>query len=408
MRWLVLLLLSLLSLGMLLAATFWLVTDAQPLLSRDARISMPDLERGQRIVKTLGLRRMREGEVRQLVLTETDLDTGVNYLVHRLAQGSADARIALSRLVVRASVPVPGLGRYLNLELIMTPGERLLKPVGLRVGKLRLPAVASGKLVYWGLARSPYSEDLAAARALLDSAMISGQTLALRFTWRGAALKRMLAGEVTQGVDDAILKVYRDRLATLRGGDFPIFLGEMFALAAERSKISDPVLENRAALTVLAEKTLGSRLLSRQGMTRTDRRTPIKLAGRNDFAQHFALSAFLAATGGENLSEMVGLYKELKDAQGGSGFSFNDMAANRAGSRFGETATHSRAAALRMQQHLAGTRDAGLFFPRVDDLPEFLNQAEFQRRYGGVDQPAYRKMLDYIDQRIAALGVYQS
>jgi uncharacterized protein YfiM (DUF2279 family) len=401
-RWLVLLVLA-------LAATFWLVTDAQPLLSRDARIGMPDLQRGKAIVDSLGLRRMREGEARQLVLTEADLDTGVNYLAHRLARGSADVEMTLSELLVRASVPLPGLGRYVNLRLTMMPGETLLRPTALRIGKLRLPADAGAKLVLWGLARSPYSEDLAAARALLDSARISGQTLALRFTWRGAAVRQMLAGEVVaQGVDEAILQDYRDRLGKVRGNDFPMLLGEMFALAAERSKSADPVVENRAVLTILAEKALGSRLLSRQAIARTDRRTAIKLAGRNDFAQHFAVSAFLAATGGEHFSEMVGLYKELQDAQGGSGFSFNDLAADRAGSKFGETATRSRAAALRMQQRLAGTRDAGLFFPRVDDLPEFLNQAEFQRRYGGVDQPAYRKMRDKIDQRIAGLGIYQS
>ena len=405
MRWLVLLLLSL---GVLPVAMFWLITDAQPMLSRSAQISVPDLERGKAIVNELGLRRMREGEVRQMVLTEADLDTGVNFLAYRLARGSADVQMDLSQLVVRASLPLPGLGRFVNLELAMTPGETLLNPDTLRIGKLRLPAGAGSRLLLWGLARSPYGKDLAAARALLDSALLSGQTLALRFTWRGAAVQQMMAGEIVQGVDDAILKVYRDHLAGVRQSELPILLGELFSLAAKRSKTADPVIENRAALTVLAEKTLGSRLLSRQGIARTDRRTAIKLAGRNDFAQHFAVSAFLAATGGENLSEMVGLYKELKDAQGGSGFSFNDLAADRAGSRFGKTATRSSAAALRMQQRLAGTRDAGLFFPRVDDLPEFLNQAEFQRRYGGVGQPAYQKMLEQIDKRIAALGVYKS
>jgi len=405
MRWLLLLLLSL---GVLPVATFWLITDAQPMLSRSAQISVADLERGKAIVDELGLRRMREGEVRQMVLTEADLDTGVNFLAYRLARGSADVQMDLSQLVVRASLPLPGLGRFVNLELAMAPGETLLNPDKLRIGKLRLPAGAGSRLLLWGLARSPYSEDLAAARALLDSALLSGQTLELRFTWRGEAVQQMLAGEIVQGVDDAILKVYRDHLAGVRQSDLPILLGELFRLAAERSKTADPVVENRAALTVLAERTLGSRLLSRQGIARTDRRTSIKLAGRNDFAQHFAVSAFVAATGGENLSEMVGLYKELKDAQGGSGFSFNDLAADRAGSRFGKAATRSSAAALRMQQRLAGTRDAGLFFPRVDDLPEFLNQAEFQRRYGGVGQPAYQKMLDNIDKRIAALGIYKS
>jgi hypothetical protein len=75
------------------------------------------------------------------------------------------------------------------------------------------------------------------------------------------------------------------------------------------------------------------------------------------------------------LSNLAGLYKELKDAQAGSGFSFNDLAADLAGSRMGEVSTGSRTAALRMQKKLANVRDAGTFFPKVRDLPEFLSQA---------------------------------
>jgi len=119
------------------------------------------------------------------------------------------------------------------------------------------------------------------------------------------------------------------------------------------------------------------------------------------------LSAFLAATGGEDLSNMAGLYKELKDAQGGSGFSFNDLAADLAGSRLGKTSTQSRDAAVKMQQRLANGRDAKVFFPQVRDLPEFLGQAEFKRRFGGVGEPAYQRMLKRIQTRIDALPIYQ-
>ena len=398
----------------LLAVALFALTDAKPKLTRSAQVSMADLDRGKAIVSSLGLRRMREGEVRQLALTESDLDKGVNYLAHHLAGGSASAQIVKSKLrlqlQVRASFPAHlpgGKRRYVNLELVLASGDIILQPAQLRLGKLDLPARFSGKLVRWGLARSAYGKELAAARGLLDSAQLSGQNLVLRFTWRNAVMQKMLAGGAAEGVDNATLKVYRDQLGALSSGDFVILLGEAFALAQARSKSGDPVAENRAALTVLAERALGSRLLSKQGMARIDRRTSIKLAGRNDFAQHFALSAFLAATSGENLSNLAGLYKELKDAQAGSGFSFNDLAADQAGSRLGEVSTESRAAALRMQNKLANVRDAGTFFPKVRDLPEFISQAEFQRRFGGVGQPAYQHMMQRIEKRIAELAIYR-
>ncbi len=396
--------------AILTAGAFFALTDARPMLTRSAQVSMADLDRGKAIVSSLKLRRMREGEVRQLALTESDLDKGVNFLAHHLAHGSASVQIVMSKVRLRASFPLilpAGKRRFVNLELLLASGDAILLPVQLRIGKLDLPAGFTGKLVHWGLARSVYGNELAAARRLLDNAHLSGQTLVLRFTWRNAAMQTMLAGGAVQGVDETTLKVYRGQLDGLRSGDFVVLLGKAFALAQTRSKSGDPVAENRAALTVLAERVLGSRLLSSQSMAKTDRHTSYKLAGRDDFAQHFALSAFLAATGGENLSNLAGLYKELKDVQSGSGFSFNDLAADQAGSRLGEVSTGSRAAALRMQNKLANVKDAGTFFPNVRDLPEFISQADFKRRFGGVGQPAYQQMMQRIEKRIAELAIYQ-
>ena len=45
--------------------------------------------------------------------------------------------------------------------------------------------------------------------------------------------------------------------------------------------------------------------------------------------------------------------------------------------------------------------------PTTSDLPEFLSEAEFKQRFGGVDAPAYRKMVEDIDRRIAALPLYR-
>jgi len=401
-------LLLLIVLSVLLAVClFFAVTDAKPSLDRSAQVSLEDMERGKAIVDSLGLRRMQEGEVRQVVLSESDLDKGVNYLTHRLARGSASAQITLSQLIVRASLPVPGMRRFVNLELVMAPGDDVLKPSRLRLGTLSLPAGPAGAFVLWSLARSPYASELAAARTLLNSAQISGQALALRFTWHGAALEQAMHGGAGHGVDEVVLTAHRNHLIRVGSEDFAVLLGEAFSLAQQRSKRNDPVSENRAALTSLAEMALGSRLLSSRGLARIDWRTGIKLAGREDFAQHFALSAFIAATGGEGLSDLAGLYKELKDAEGGSGFSFSDLAADRAGSHLGEASTRSRKAALHMQKRLAGVRDAKVFLPAIRDLPEFMNQAEFQRRFGGVGQPAYQRMLEQIEARVAGVVLYK-
>jgi hypothetical protein len=229
----------------------------------------------------------------------------------------------------------------------------------------------------------------------------------LAFTWREAAMTRALGGKAGPWPDAATLEAYRTRLNSVGGREFPRLLGEAFALAKDRSHGGDPVAENRAALAALAETVMGGRLPGKRGGALVKRTTGVRLGGRGDLAQHFALSAWLAASGGEGLSDLAGVYKELKDAQGGSGFSFTDLAADRAGSRFGETCTRSPAWARAMQTRLAGTGESDRFFPAIADLPEFMGQAEFQRRFGGVGQPAYRRMAAEIEGRIAGLAIYR-
>jgi hypothetical protein len=96
----------------------------------------------------------------------------------------------------------------------------------------------------------------------------------------------------------------------------------------------------------------------------------------------------------------------MDDSRGGSGFSFNDIAADRAGTRFGELATSSEVAAKTLQRRVAkGIVDADLL-PKVSDLPEFMPEPEFKRRYGGIGAPAYNAMMRDIEQRLSALPLY--
>ena len=44
--------------------------------------------------------------------------------------------------------------------------------------------------------------------------------------------------------------------------------------------------------------------------------------------------------------------------------------------------------------------------PAVVGLPDNLTRAEFTRRYGDVGSPAYTRLLDEIDRRIAVLPLF--
>jgi hypothetical protein len=54
----------------------------------------------------------------------------------------------------------------------------------------------------------------------------------------------------------------------------------------------------------------------------------------------------------------------------------------------------------------AGVREADIL-PRVSDLPEFMPEAEFKRRYGGIGGSAYKSMMADIERRVSALPLYR-
>jgi hypothetical protein len=187
-------------------------------------------------------------------------------------------------------------------------------------------------------------------------------------------------------------------------------LGSVMQLAAARSADRPAVEENRAAILAVAVYANGldlTRLAPEAEDWPQPRRRSLRLRGRSDLTQHFTVSAALAAAAGAPIANAIGLYKELEDARRGSGFSFADLTADRAGSMFGETATASAAAAARMQSRLAEDFAEADMMPEIEHLPEGLTEREFTRRYRDDRAPAYRRLLEEIDRRIAALPLFR-
>ena len=166
---------------------------------------------------------------------------------------------------------------------------------------------------------------------------------------------------------------------------------------------------NRAAILALGIAIGHERLARHAGL---DRRSELVLAasalrqgttlrGREDWARHYSLSAALAVVESPFMSDAGGLMKEELDALArGSGFSFGDLAADRAGVRFARAATGSDAAARAMQSRLRGGYSADDFFPPASDLPENLTVEQFGREYGGVGTRRYRETVRDIEARL--------
>jgi hypothetical protein len=212
------------------------------------------------------------------------------------------------------------------------------------------------------------------------------------------------------------LRAYHERLVeTVRGADRRLSLADLMgpalALAAERSVNGSPADENRVAILAIAFYVNGRSLSvltpEAESWPRAERRR-VLLSNRGDLAQHCTISAALSAAAGAPVANLIGLYKEIDDARRGSGFSFVDLTADRAGTTFGRLATESPESARRLHARVGTELTERQMMPHLDGLPEGLSHDEFKRRFMGDGRAAYDDIVNEIDRRISALSLFQS
>jgi hypothetical protein len=241
---------------------------------------------------------------------------------------------------------------------------------------------------------------------------MSPDELSIFYRWEDIFSTKMRASVVGIQEQQRLLR-YQSLLASnSTKEDVAVALSEilppLMRLAAQRSVEGNVLAENRAAILVATFYVLGislEQIIPEAASWPRPAYRMVTIDGRDDFAKHFMVSATIAAYADTALSDAVGLYKEIDDSRFGSGFSFNDIAADRAGTKFGEKAVASEVSAKQLQYRVtSGLTDADLM-PFWADLPEFMSEAEFKRRFGGIDAPPYKRIMRKIEQRIAVLRV---
>ncbi|SFI48964.1 hypothetical protein [Albimonas pacifica] len=335
-----------------------------------------------------------------------------------------DAR-ALDLRVSLAPPALAGIG-WLNLAAEVAPSDRGLELRRLRLGRLELPpqtTLGAARRLADLLSEQPVGSLLTAmvgrvatAPGALSITLDPTLGRAEDGTPGAADSLRRLAGadldRVAAHYDAMIEAAYRGDLP--RDGSTAAWMG--FALesaAAAAAEGRDPLLETRAAILALAahcgerwavEAAVGEIPAPVRGgpCNRT------RLAERSDLKKHFVLSAAFETAGAAAFSFGLGEVKELVDASDeGTGFSFDDMAADRAGIRWAEAAQAAaaegpealvRAARLSMQE--------AAVMPAIDDLPSFLPESAFRDRFGALDSPAYVAQVEAIDRRIDRLPLH--
>ena len=183
----------------------------------------------------------------------------------------------------------------------------------------------------------------------------------------------------------------------------------MFTFAIDRSKTNNPVEENRALLITLGAHMLGKNIPKLLGDQSAD---PIPsrsyyLHERNDLSKHFLISSALTAMANPTIAQTIGLNKEIDDSAGGSGFSFADLAADRAGVSMANIALSSKVRARNLQLLLSQIQNESDFMPGIDSLQEGMQDIDFKQAFKHTDSAEYNMVIDIIDHRIAQCELHQ-
>jgi hypothetical protein len=91
---------------------------------------------------------------------------------------------------------------------------------------------------------------------------------------------------------------------------------------------------------------------------------------------------------------------------GGSGYSFIDLAADMAGSNFAALSVDPETA-QEIQNILSVEANEALFFPNIDGLDEGIDKAQFKQKYSGVESEAYVNVITEIERRLTKLPIGQ-
>jgi hypothetical protein len=406
-----------------IVSCFLLITFAvsdMPEVELDWTLTHDDVLRAKKILHEGA--KTKPDELTTIELSHADLNLAANYLLNRYSKSAVQISLKENKLkfVVTMTLPENRLGKYLNITFRLGNEENSLLPsiTKFKAGSLLIPAKLAGFIINTVIEHSPLNNYFILATRPIQGIKIQPEKITISYV---SNLETLITARnvLTQTNNTAALNVYQQKIADIIAQHDPAWrlslaelLKPLFEMAYRRSRSETAIAENKLVIMsvndYINEKTNKPSLLSpiKPVVTRS-KQYPVFLYKRIDLAQHFIGSAALTASADKQVAKMAGEEKELSDAKGGSGFSFIDLAADKAGIRFGEIATASPESARRLQLAMSQIKDYTDFMPDPRDLPEKMNETDFKSRYGSVHSPAYQELSKKIDARISSIPLYK-
>ncbi|WP_303453663.1 hypothetical protein [Colwellia sp. 1_MG-2023] len=386
----------------------------------------------QRIVSTL----KQKNTVTSISINQQEAN-GLTALLHRaFPKVNADVRLSKYGAAIEASLalPFPSFIKYLNVNAYISPSTQGLLLDEVSLGDLKVSGEFFISLMRFAADNFLKEQLLDNALAMITSIDINEERLIahLSIDKNLLTMKKDDKSFLLKMRDDLALfgnvetiSFYYQSLSEFAAqqdmhSSIAVFIRHVFELAKTRSSISKEYLavkENQAAITALIiyfgadrfELLVGDVIIreKEQLVIRNRLRKHVSLQTRPDLQKHFIYSMALQLFSSHGASDAIGEFKEFLDTnKGGSGFSFADLQADRAGTRLAMIVTKSEKNAKRAQQLLANVTDAELL-PSIEGLHEGLNEDSFEKKFKDVLSKDYQQTLTEIDNRLKNLPVYQ-
>ena len=388
----------------------WFSLAETPLVIQQEQLSAADISRAQQIVKTTNPYSMRDGQTQTLSLSEHDLNLAVNYLSRQYLKSSSLIHLNQQQLQIQSTHQLPILitKKYLNIELVFNENQKIPEIDSLTIGSISIPKYILYPTVRGLINYLSSTNEWKLGRNMIKTAYFQPGMLEVTFEMNHEHIQKMRQSLLSSSSSETLSFYYKalvkhsNAIPDGKKVSLAEFLPPLFQIAVEQSDDDTAVEQNRALLMILGSYLSGSglpTLVPEHKKIGAVKQIRLRLANRKDFAQHYIISASIAAAGDGQLANMIGLYKEISDSIKGSGFSFTDLAADRAGTRLGEKLTHPDFARQLQIAISKGVTEQDLA-PQIKDLPEHMSAAEFKARYHSVGSPAYQAVDIEIEQRI--------
>lgn len=354
---------------------------------------------------------------KKLELSEKNLNIALSYLLNYYGHGASQITVEQTQLDFKIALLLNNryFKKYLNCSFKLTKQDGYPVINQLKIGSINIANEYAGLILEKIIQYTPLKEYYTFAAEHTKEIHINHHALIIDYIPPSSSDLKSKLSLNNKSIQSVLF--YQQQITHIIAKHDPkwrLSLAELFQplfkQAYQRSTLKTAVAENRfvlIAISTYVNKREIESYIPFDISPSTRLQYPAFLYKRPDMAKHFMASAVLSAAGAASIATKLGLQKELNDAKNGSGFSFIDLAGDRAGLKFGKFATASPTKAKALQKRIAEIEDYTAFMPEVRDLPEHMSDTVFKKKFTSVKSARYKEMLTKIDERISGLAIYQ-